>query len=78
MKPYVHACVMDMHIHYSKHNTGLMTQEIEILSLTIKEEEAVRISLRPLNQYTLSCVYAVCEYKCVCVKCNLIFKLKTC
>lgn len=65
MKSHVHTCVMDMQRHYSKCNTRLMTQEIEIPSLTTKEEEAVRISLRPLNQYTLLCVYAVYECKCV-------------
>ena len=36
-----------------------MTQEIEIPSSTIKKEAALRISLRPLNQYSLLCVCCV-------------------
>lgn len=43
----------------------ITSQEIEILSVTLREEEAVRISLRPLNQYTLLCV--LCIHVCMCM-----------
>lgn len=57
MKQHVHACVCaHTHPHYSKCNTGLMTQEIEIPSLPIKEEESVRISKTSKSIYFIVCM----------------------
>lgn len=57
MKQHVHACVCaHTHTHYSKCNTGLMTQEIEIPSLPIKEEESVRISKTSKSIYFIVCM----------------------